>query len=129
MKEHNNQIYFVQILEPEEIKRNILETLRNVLEELHRFEKFKAIRHEKLGDINNLRKSFRDVNKLFGSLKAKLPQVDTRVTEPKPVQEKKPQNKVKLQEKPQKAPKKQMTEMEKLESELSVIENKLKELA
>ncbi|MBI2652247.1 hypothetical protein HYX00_02170, partial [Candidatus Woesearchaeota archaeon] len=59
-KEQNNELYFVHIKEPNEIRRNILETLKDIVEVLQRFEKFKHTRHEKLEKIQKLRGLLKD---------------------------------------------------------------------
>ncbi len=122
-EQESNELFFVQIREPSEVRRNILESLKEILEMLQRFEKFKHIRHDKLMKIQKLRVLMRDTNKLMGELKTKLPQTSLRgvaVKETKPT--KKPAKKRESQ--PQQEKKK--TELERLQTELSAIENKLK---
>ena len=135
MKEQTNHLFFVQLKDPNQIRRNILETLKGILEILQRFEKFKQIRHQKLENINKLRASLKETNKMFGTLKLKLPQINLRIPVEKklPVQAKEEQIKQNQPEKkkvvlPLKKPKREMTEVDKLESELSAIESRLKDL-
>jgi uncharacterized protein involved in exopolysaccharide biosynthesis len=122
----------VQVKEPSEVRKNILETLRDIVGVLKRFEKFRHIRHEKLERINKLRGLVKETNKVLGTLKAKLPQTNLRVTVARETQ-KQPKKthhrngkKAKVVE--EKMPKKEMTETDKLEAELSAIEDKLKSL-
>ena len=131
---HNNELFFVQIPEPLEVRRNILEILKEILSTLQMFEKFKEIRHRKLENIHNLRMLLRQANRMIGDLKGKLPQTDLKavvVKEAKPHAEKDMKQKPsqtqssKQEEKPKK---KNLTELERLESELSAIEGKLKNL-
>ena len=131
MKEQSNELFFVQVKKPNEVRKDILETLREIVETLHRFEKFKRIRHEKLEKINKLRGLLRETNKVFGNLKSKLPQTNLRATLAReaPRQPKKhhrKSKKAKVAE--EKMPKKEMTEVNKLEAELTAIESKLKSL-
>ena len=135
MKEQSNNLFFVQLKEPNQVRRNILETLKSILEILQKFEKFKQIRHQKLENINKLRASLRETNKMFGTLKLKMPQINLRIPVEKkpPVQTKEGQIKEKQPEKkkvvlPLKKPKREMTEVDKLESELNAIESRLKNL-
>ena len=135
MKEQTNHLFFVQLKDPNQIRRNILETLKGILEILQRFEKFKQIRHQKLENINKLRASLKETNKMFGTLKLKLPQINLRIPVEKkpPVQAKEEQIKKNQPEKKKvvlqlKKPKREMTEVDKLESELNAIENRLKDL-
>ena len=122
-----SEVFFVQIAEPAQIRRNVLESLKQILELLQRFEKFKPIRHEKMNKIQRLRALMRDANKMMADLKSKLPQTSFKGIASK--EEKKPakKNAPKKDDAAQpKVPKKEKTELEKLESELSVIESKLK---
>ncbi|MBS3101639.1 hypothetical protein J4204_05925 [Candidatus Woesearchaeota archaeon] len=131
-KDEDSGLFFVQIKEPAEVRRNILETLKEIVEVLKRFEKFRHIRHEKLQKIQHLRVLIRQANKTLGVLKAKLPQTNLRATVVREAQPRKIHHKKKKKEKhaePEKAPKKEMTEAEKLEAELNAIESKLKNLA
>ncbi len=128
VKEQSNELFFVQVKEPNEVRRNILETLKEIVEVLKRFEKFKHIRHEKLEKINHLRVLIKQANKMLGDLKIKLPQTNLRATvtrETKPKVHHKKKKKAKAEEK---APKKDVTELDKLEAELNAIESKLKSL-
>ena len=130
MKEQSNELFFVQVKEPSEVRRNILETLRDIVGVLKSFEKFKHIRHEKLEKINKLRGLLKETNKVLGTLKSKLPQTNLRATvareAPKKAHHKKGK-KMKVAE-AEKMPKKEITEADKLEEQLSVIESKLKSL-
>ena len=132
MKGESNELFFVQVKEPSEVRRNILETLRDIVEVLKRFEKFRHIRQEKLEKINKLRGLLKETNKVFGTLKAKLPQTNLRATAVReaPKQHKKAHHKKgkKAEVAEEKMPKKEMTETDKLEAELTAIESKLKSL-
>ena len=125
VKEQGHEIFFVEVKDPQEVRKNILESLKQILETLQRFEKFKQLRHEKLTKIQKLRNLVRDSNKIMVNLKAKLPQTSLKGMvhheNAKPVQ-KAPQKKAPV-EKPQK---RRSTEIERLEAELSAIESKLK---
>ena len=132
LKEQSNGMFFVRLKEPNELRRSILETLKQTLELMQKLEKFKPIRHEKLEKINELRGLVKSTNKLFGSLKVKLPQTNLKAVviretqaQPKKVEQMKEKKEKSFKQKPQK---KDMTEVEKLESELGAIESKLKNL-
>jgi len=43
MEKENEDIFFVEVGNPEEVKRNILESLKEIVESLQRFEKFKGL--------------------------------------------------------------------------------------
>lgn len=133
MKEQSSELFFVQVKKPNEVRRDILETLREIVETLHRFEKFKRVRHEKIEKIHHLGVLLKQANKILGNLKLKLPQTNLRATaartpsQPKAHHKKKKKIKA-AEEKQQKVPKKELTEVDKLEAELSAIESKLKSL-
>ena len=122
-KEQTSEPFFVQIKEPFEVKRNILETLKDILQLLQQFEKFKQLRHEKLKKIQKLRSLIRDTNKILGILKSKLPQTSFKLTVPKPAQK---QAKKGVARKKENTHKKHKTELDRLEAELNAIEEKLK---
>ena len=132
MKEQSSDIFFVEIREADKVRRNILETLKSILEVLQRFEKFKQLRHKKLDKINQLRELMKRTNKMMGDLKVKLPKTNLKISSHKEeplVQKKvhhKKSNKAKTVE--ENAPKKEMSDVEKLESQLGAIESKLKDL-
>ena len=135
LKEQSTELFFVEIKEPSEVRKNILETLKDILEVLQRFEKFRHIRHEKLENIQKLRLLLREENKLFGQVKAKLPQTNLRAITvretpklTKKAHRKKAGKGKTAQVKSEKPQKKEMTDIEKLESELTAIESKLKSL-
>ena len=127
LKEQDSEVFFVEVMDPAEIRRNILESLKQILELLQKFEKFKHLRHEKLQKIQKLRSLMKDTNKMLGNLKLKLPQTSLKYmpankekkTSAKPSRKKK-------EAKEEKIPKKEKTELERLEAELSAIESKLK---
>lgn len=130
----------MQVKRPDEVRKDILQTLRDIVEALRRFEKFKHIRHEKSLNIQKLRSLLKDSNKMLGSLRLKLPKTSLKavtVNEVLPKHDKsahnekeKPKEKEKTYKelKKDKEPKKELTELEKLEAQLSAIEGKLKDL-
>lgn len=133
VKEQDTGLFFVEVKEPSEVRRNILEILKDIVETLQRFEKFKRIRHEKIENMHKLGHLLKDTNKMLGSLKSKLPQTNLRAVvkevQGQPKQSKSHHKKKKkgkaAAEKPRQ---KDATEIEKLESQLSAIESKLKSL-
>lgn len=124
-KEQGNEILFVEVRDPSEVRRDILESLKQILELLHRFESFKHLRHEKSMKIQKLRTLVRDTNKRMSELRTKLPQTNFKVAShsrsapPKKYP-------AKRKDKQQKLQKKEKTELERLQDELGAIESKLK---
>lgn len=121
-EQESNDLFFVQIREPSEVRRGILESLKEILEMLQRFEKSRHARHEKLVKIQKLRVLMKDANKLIGDLKARLPQTSLKGAVAR--EDKQPGKPAKKKEDHQ--PKKGKSELERLEEELSSIESKLK---
>ena len=145
MKEIKEQeeIFFARVKEPSEIRRSLLESLKDIVENLHRFEKFKSIRQEKLRSIEKLRADVKELVKLSSSLKMAFPETKLRIAiEEKKVEEKKKQPKHHVHHKKAKKKRikkraeaevremkverpKPVSELEKLESELNAIEGRL----
>ncbi len=135
------QVFFVKVREPDEVKKNLLESLRDIVESMHRFEKFKEIRQEKLKNITKLREDVKELIKLHSNLKAALPESKLRVSL-RPFKKKKQKVKKKKKTTKKEAKKiikqlekeerpreqKPISELEKLESELSAIEGRLSTL-
>ena len=148
MKSNKEDYFFVEIKNNSEIKRNILESTRSIVGLLHSYEKYKLIRHEREKASIILNKDIKEMSKLAKNLKLSLPPVKVKipkVKQPVPIkQEIKPEKKQhekkigkpsmpKPEPKPAQAVSikpiaKEMTELEKLESELKAIEDKLKSL-
>ena len=129
MESNNKDLFFVEIREPNEIKRNILESMKDMVENLQRFEKFKDIRKEKIRTINKLGGDLKELNKLISNLKNSLPESKLRVIKVNAVLREshkvKPSKKKEYKKRKITEEKKPVTELERLESELSVIEEKL----
>ena len=138
VEKESKDIFFVEIREPEQVKKNVLESLKDIVENLQRFEKFKEIRKAKLEAINRLGKILRDINRTLPSLKSSLPEAKIRAVK---TNKQMPQQKTvarkkgsaeKIKEYKEQTDatemKKPTTELQKLESELSEIESKLNSL-
>jgi len=52
MAKGSDDILFVEVHQSDEVRRNILESLKDLVENLQRFEKFKEQRKEKIEKIN-----------------------------------------------------------------------------
>ena len=133
LKEHDNELFFVEVKGTNDVRKNILEALKGIVEVLHRFEKFKHIRSKKLEHIQKLKTLLKETNKMLGNLKLKLPNTNLKAITVKdvPKEPKEELHKKNHTEKPpehKKVMKKSMSELEKLESELSAIESKLRDL-
>lgn len=126
MAEEKGEVYFVGLESPNELRRTLLESTRDAVDVMKRFERFKSVRAEKAKEIERLKSNIREISKLISKLRSELPKTKLRVTLPK--REKVPEKTVVKKKEVNKPKKKEMTELDKLESELSAIEGKLKGL-
>ncbi len=132
-------VFFVGIKDPIEIRRSILESLKGTVEDLQRFERFKAVREEKANTAAALKGQVKEIQKLINKLKSELPKGDLRIKlglEHAAVEEEKAKKEAAKKDKKKKKAKKvvkkevkvkpkELSELEKLESELSNIESAL----
>ena len=142
VEKKEGDIFFVGIKDPIEIRRSILESLKGTVEDLQRFERFKAVREEKLNAIRVLKAQVRELHKMVNKLRTEVPRSDLRIkmgAEHAAIEaektkmtkkEKKKATAKKVEVKEEKQPEvklkpKELSELEKLEAELSSIESKL----
>ena len=135
------EIFYVGIQDSLEIKHGLLESSKDLLQYLDRFEKLKGIREKKKSEMEHLREIFTDITKSTNKLKRFLPKTKLRID----IHKKPARKKAKKEEVPKKAilpkkdvvkkmPKPPITEEEhdedlaKLEAELSAIEGRLSKL-
>ncbi len=115
--------FYVNLENPVELRRKLLEASKNVVLALQKFERFKIERTKKLGDYERLRINIKEINELIGRLKKELPAIKLpKREEPrriivKAAQKSKPIVMVS-----------RASAADKLERELSEIESKLKAL-
>ena len=133
MEKESEDILFVEIRGPSEVRRNILESLKNIVETLQRFEKFKHLRKEKIHSINKLSNDLKRMNKMLSDLKNAVPETKLREIKIKSVlkeEEKEKPKKKKHGKRHKEAEERQkpLTEVDRLESELGAIEEKLRGL-
>jgi len=137
VEKKENDIFFVGVKDPVEIRRSILESLKGTVEDLQRFEKFKAIRDEKAAATIVLKSQVRELIRMTNKLRAEIPKGDLRVKlgaehaaieAERQKKEKKKAAVKKVEAKPVEKVEvkpKELSELEKLEAELSSIESKL----
>ncbi len=132
LERSKGEAFFVEVHEDAEVRRSILESLREIVENLQRFEKFKEIRKDKLSQISKLSRIMKDINKLMPQLKNAMPDVKVRAAKPMETHKLAPKRKLEskgvAQEKPEVIKEKPASELQKLESELSEIEERLSSL-
>lgn len=116
-REEDEGLFFVYLTENEKIRRDVLENLKKLLEFSHGYERMKAIRHQKAERLNKMKSILREINRLVLDLRQKIPQANIRL----------PSVKSEPSEKPQ-AQKRAVSELDRLNSELRAVEEKLSRL-
>lgn len=113
-----DQQYFVQIRDPAEIRRGILGSSRQIIQILQRYERIKVLRVKKLEKLAKLRALNKEINLLVAKLKKTMPASDFRVHAGKDERAGK-----KAKESPK------VDDLNKLEAELRMIEDKIARMA
>jgi protein subunit release factor A len=70
-------IFFVNIPNPKDVRRNILESSQQMVEGMKSYEKYKKIKGKKLQKLDNLKKTTASIKELAGQLRGCLPTVKT----------------------------------------------------
>ena len=128
MEKEYADIFYVEVNRSDDVRKNTLECVKEVIESLQRFEKFKESRKAKLESIKKLAKYVKDINRLVLSLKKSLPEPQLRAgKDDKPSLIKAKNGKLPvIRRRAVEFVKRQPTsELEKLESELNAIEEKI----
>ena len=134
-------IFYVGIQDPVELKHSLLESSKDLLQYLERFEKLKDIREKKKAEMEHLRGIFADITKNTNKLKRFLPKTKLRIDIHKKPAKKKAEKKeipkkviMPKKDMVKKMPKPPVTEevhdedLAKLEAELSAIEGRLSKI-
>lgn len=142
-KEPKKDVFYVGVQDPVEIRRNVLECSKDMVQFMQRYENLKNIRNDKEEAIHHLKEDVRELKSLVNKLRKVLPKSKLRIKsheekkeeKPKPKKKKGKKKKAKKETKKE-APKeettpppKPKTEIERLESELADIEEKLGKLS
>ncbi len=153
-KKEKQDIFYVGVTDPIEIRRSILESSKEMVQYLQRYEKFKKVRQEKAEGIAKLRETVRELHSLVRKLKASMPKTELRAKlhkheeelkalenlKEKQIRKAEKEEASKLVKKAKKAkkekeaapaeqPRPALSELEKLEAELGEIEGRLTKLA
>ncbi len=119
--------YFVRIDNPSDLRRQILENSKSVIESLKRIEKIRDIRADKYNNIVKLKEILSELFELTSRLRSSLPQPKMSPVIKKKVFKKAAEKTQTTAVRPA-APKAKSNDLDKLESELSDIESKLSKL-
>lgn len=143
-KKEEKSVYYVGMRDPVELRRQILESSKEMIQYIQRAEKFKEIRKEKSEEIIKLKNLVSEIIRLVNKAKAELPKTNIRARLHKHEEKEKAKDKMlkrereKLEKAEMKKAKKikeiekkpkEMTELAKLEAELGEIESKLNRIA
>ena len=66
----DGEVFFVKVKEPSQVRKDVLESLKDIVENHHRFEKFRSLREEKQDYLNKLRNDVKQLMKFMNSLQA-----------------------------------------------------------
>ncbi|MFC1754943.1 hypothetical protein ACFL96_16385 [Thermoproteota archaeon] len=119
-----DEIFFVHVKEPVEIRKSILEGSKQIVQLLQRYEIIRQVRLQKVEQVTNLRKNFKDLVVLVNKLKQEMPKVNARLN---PKQETSSPSKKGIGTKKGKSV--SPSAVQKLEDELKMIESKLNTLS
>ncbi len=103
--------YFVNIKDPQDVRRGLLSNSRRIIQILQRYERIKELRIKKVELLSKMRGINKEINLLVTKLKKEMPKAEIRVKN-------KPRD-------TERAPRRSINELEKLESELKEIEEKI----
>ncbi len=133
-QEEKEEVYYVGIKDPIEIRRSLLESSKEIVQYLQRAERFKATRTEKAEQIARLKAIMHEITSLVRKVKTALPKTKIRARmhkhEEKVLKEELIEKEMEISKEkgkiitPEEKPK-AMSEIEKLESELGEIESRL----
>jgi hypothetical protein len=120
-KEQGKELFYVGVRDPTEVRRNLLESSRELVVFLKTYENFKRIRIQKVEEINKLKLLINQISRTINKLRRDLPKTKLREKSEETIKKGGERRIVKM---PVKV--KAMSDVERLESELTDIEEKLK---
>lgn len=132
----DENIFYVGVKNPVELRRSLLEASKDVLELMKRYDHIMELKQKRLQKVNQLKDISRDITKQCSKLRLALPSVDSVAKESEKHirvtgKQMKPEQKevMKIREKDTFAQSRTVSEVKKLERELMDIENKLKKIS
>ena len=124
--EKEDDLFFVEIREPADVRKEVLESQKIVIGGLQRYENIKFLRAKKAESIHKLKSELKELSKELSELKSILPSAGIKVvSKPKKKAKSVKEEEVKEEEHVKEKP---ANELEKLEAELHDIEKKLSSL-
>lgn len=114
-------MFYVEIQNPLEVRRNLLEASRDLLRGLQKYEDLKKVRANKVKEITKLKNILKEINALFNQAKNHMPAVFVKVPEPRVIGKARHAPRIKSAEVDARKPR----EVAELEKQLKDIEGKL----
>jgi len=123
-KENPNDVFYVGIRQPTELRRGVLGCSKKIIQSLKRYENLRRMREEKMEQISKLKRTISEISFLTGKLRSSLPQTKLRALDK---QRKEAIAKTNKQKKIIRSSitKHRDEELARLEEELAAIENKI----
>lgn len=122
-KNEQKDVLFVKVPDSKNLRVRILESSKDILESLKKYENYKKTKDEKKALVEEVRSLLKEVAKLSGQARTMMPKVEIK----EPVKPKKKEVKIEVP-KPIKIKPRQLSEIEKLEKELGEIEAKIQSI-
>jgi hypothetical protein len=116
------EIFYVGVTDPTEVRRNLLESTRDIVIFLRTYENFKRIRAEKVREIEKLKLQIQEITRILNKLRRDLPKTRLREKAEEIVEKGGRKPVVKISQ-PRKT---EGSDVDRLEQELNAIEEKLK---
>ena len=123
---HDEQ-FFVGIHETRDLRRNVLESSREMVHTLQSYEKIIEIREEKLRRTKQFKTVIEELKLLVSKLSQAMPRVQVRQPEPKKMTRSSRKRRKERRVVPKKK-EEEILELKKLEEELSAVEGKLSQI-
>ncbi|PIN86331.1 hypothetical protein COV19_06010 [Candidatus Woesearchaeota archaeon CG10_big_fil_rev_8_21_14_0_10_44_13] len=128
MKMASEEILYQKIENPVEFRRNLLESSKQVIRSLQKYERLKAVRLKKAEQISKLRNIVREISILNSKLKKEFPDLIFKAQKAAKPQEKRSEKK-KAEKKEEQLDRKETRELVDLEKQLKDIEKKLETIS
>ncbi|MBW3013377.1 hypothetical protein KY325_04240 [Candidatus Woesearchaeota archaeon] len=120
-EKEEKEVFYVGVTDPAELRRDVLESIKDIITILKTYENFKSVREEKAKQTLKLKDLVAQITLLINKLKRELPKTRIRAKPEKEIKAIERKEEVKMVQ----VPRKKMSEIEKLEAELTDIEKKL----
>ena len=125
------EMFFMHIPEPLIVQRAVLESSRETIRFMQQYEQIKSMRIVKTKKIMELKRQLKDISRMVQELKARMPEVTVSKPHHQHAQPRQPEaahQQHQRESRPKKDVPRKLSELERLEAELSEVERKLGKL-